>query len=183
MNVSLTAKNMIHATSGIDVIWILIFSFLLVSTIVIHYYMICCISDKAPGAKTLFDVAMKDFFWFTCFGGSAFCVIDVVSRFGSIRTLCQDYPSLLIVPCILYVYAFVSVCIQMGSICIIRILCILNLTFMEETLGENLIRTVAIAFTLFWSIFICVLFVVIDDIYSGTAMTLFTHNVLPTGQD
>lgn len=177
-----TVVQVVHANSSIDIIWIGIFGFLLIGTIVIHYFMVCCISDKAPGSKTLFDNVLKDMFWFTGSGGSLFCVIDIASRLVWVRDLCKDYPILLIIPCVLYVYAFVSVCIQMGTICIIRILCILNLTFMEETVGETLVRIVAIGFTFFGTGAVCIVYIMIDDMFSGTAMTLFTHHILPTGQ-
>ena len=180
MNIS-TSVYMTQETSIMYLTWIIIFSLLLISSLVMHYFMVSFISDKPPGSTTIFDLVVKDTLRFSGCGVTVFCLIDIVSRFEWVRNICRDYPTLLIIPCVLYVHSFASVCIHMGTICTIRVFCILNLTFMEDAVGEDLIRVLAIVFTLFWSIGICTLFIVIDDIYSGTPMTLFTHHVLPTG--
>jgi len=152
-----------------------------VCIIIIHHFMMHCIKDKPLGSKTLFDTAFKDTLWFTCFCGSVFCLIDILSRFEFIRNLCSQNPSLLTFTSLMYVFAFVSVCIHNGSICIIKIACIISLTFMEETVGETLVRVVTISFTLLVSISACLLLTYLEDINSGTAMTLLTHQVIPTG--
>jgi hypothetical protein len=152
-----------------------------VCIIIIHHFMIHCIKNKPLGSKTLFDAAFKDTLWFTCFSGSVFCIIDILSRFEFIRNLCSQNFALLTFTSLMYIFAFVSVCIHNSSLCIIKIACIMNLTFMEETAGETLVRVVSIIFTLSVSISACLLLTYLEDINSGTAMTLFTHQVIPTG--
>ena len=39
--------------------------------------------------------------------------------------------------CAIYVFAFVSICVCAGFLAIIRLACIINLNFMEESIGEQ----------------------------------------------
>jgi hypothetical protein len=60
-------------------------------------------------------------------------------------------------------------------------MCIVNLTFMEEVLGEDIVRYGSIVVTFGSSIAACLVAVYYQDINSGTAMTLLTHQIVPTG--
>jgi len=164
----------------IDIVWVIIFSFILVWIILIHHFMICSIRDKPPGSKTLFDAAIKDTLIVIIFSGSVFCLIDILSRFESVRNLCIKYPGFLTFACVMYFLAFISVAIHNASMCIIKIACIINLTFMEETLGETFVRALTASFTLVVSILTCLLLVFLDEMNFGAAIILFTHQVIPT---
>ena len=49
----------------------------------------------------------------------------------------NESPRLVALPCALYIFAFVSVCVNAGCLCIIRILCMINMTMMEDTVQVN----------------------------------------------
>lgn len=167
---------------AIDVFWITLFTLNLIFIIVLHYYMWGCISDKPLGSKTLFDTAFKDTLFFTGFGGSSFCLIDILSRFETVRILCSKHPELLTVTCTWYFYAYISLCTHNGCICVIRVFCIISLTFMEETLGETMVRMMAVIFTLGVSFSTCSMLVFLDEMRSGTAITIFVHRIIQTGK-
>ena len=80
ITMSVDVQKLADATPGVDIIWIVVFSFILVGIVVVHHFMMTCIRDKAPGSKTLFDAVFKDTLWFTGFSGSVFCTIDIISR-------------------------------------------------------------------------------------------------------
>jgi hypothetical protein len=48
-------------------------------------------------------------------------------RFEEVRRLCSTHTLLLTILCSCYYFAFISVCINTGLICIVRVMCIVNL--------------------------------------------------------
>ena len=165
----------------IDIFWVILFTMTLFGIILVHYFMMECLKDKPLGSKTLHDAALNDLLWFTSTGGAIFCLIDIFSRFETVRHGCLEYPALLYFPCVMYFYAFVSICMHNGCTCIIKFLCIVNLTFMEESVGETLARILVIGNIVIFDASACALFWFQDDLRTGTAMTLLTNTSVPTG--
>ena len=74
----------------IDVLWVIVFTAILACIVTIHYYMMRCVGDKPAGSKTLHDAAFGDTLWFTGFSGTVFCLIDILSRFEMLRSVCHQ---------------------------------------------------------------------------------------------
>lgn len=167
---------------SIDIVWSAAFLLLTLIINVIHVYLRCYIRDKPMGMKSLHDSVFKDTIILTQMCSSTFCLVAVLSRFESVRYMFGQIPLLLTAVCVVYVFAFISVGVNNGCICIVRILCIFNMTFMEEDLGERLVRILTVGSTMVASGIACIIFFVNDDINSGTPMSLLTNSSVPTGE-
>jgi len=164
-----------------DVLWVIIFfSSLTITNFTLHNAK-CYIRDKPPGMKSLHDIVFKDMICVVQFAASTICMTSILSRFEIVREVLSENPFLLTVFCSIYICGFTSVCISNSCICIIRILCIIDLTFVEEHLGEPMTRACALLIPFLACTSACIICSIHNDINSGTAMTLFTGRSVATG--
>ena len=164
-----------------DIFWVTAFLVLIFAISFLHIHMRCYVRDKPTGMKSLHDTIFKDTISLTQMSGSIFCAVAIMSRFELVRLFFNEFPLLRSAVCALYIFAFVSVGVNHSCICIVRILCIINMTFMEESLGERLTRMLTVGATLVTSGTACLIFFLIQDIDSGTPMSLLTNSSIPTG--
>jgi hypothetical protein len=113
--------------------------------------------------------------------GSFACLICIFARFNCFKKLLFDKPNLVTVFCSIYCFSFVCLCISAGCLCITRILCIKNMSFVE-TIGEYRIRLILSTFTIFVGIIVTSIFVIVEDINSGTPLALLNFHVVPPGE-
>ena len=163
-----------------DVFWLAIYVSLLFIINSVLYCMNCYIRDKP--LRSLQDSVFKDTVIITQICGSFFCSVAILSRFEFVRNFLKDNPLVLTCFCTIYIFAFISIGVSHSCVCISRILCIVNLTFMEDSLGENLARAFTVGSTIIISSSACVVFTFYDDINTGTAFSLLTNTSVPTGK-
>ena len=164
-----------------DIAWIVIFSIPLVTMNAIGHCVRQYIRDKPLGMKSLHDVVFKDMLCVVQFGCSTFCLISMMSRFESVQQLMIDEPILLTFCCASYICAYISVGVSNSCICVIRIICIMDLTFVEDHLDETMMRFWAVAFPVVVSMSSCIFFAYHNDINTGTAVSLLTNSSVRTG--
>ncbi len=166
-----------------DFLWVCIFSILFFLINFVHYCMKNYVRDKPLGSKSLHDIILKDVLIVTQTCGSTLCSVAILSRLEHIRSIIDEYPIILTSLCTIYISAFMSACLIHGCLCIIKILCIINLTFMEERVGETLTRALVIGIVIGINSLACILFGFHDDIKTGTPMSLLRTTSVPTGEN
>ena len=166
---------------SVSIAWMIIFSVLFFIINSVYYLMESYIRDKPLGSKSLHDAVFKDMLVVTQMCGSTMCSVAVLSRIAFFCQVLQDFPIVLTGFCALYISAFMSACLILGCLGIVKILCIVNLTFMEEIVGETLARILVIGTIVIFDASACALFWFQDDLRTGTAMTLLTNTSVPTG--
>ena len=163
-----------------DIFWLGIYVSLLFIINSVLYCMNCYIRDKP--LRSLQDSVFKDTVIITQICGSIFCSVAILSRFDFVRNFLKDNPLVLTCFCTIYIFAFISIGVSHSCVCVSRILCIVNLTFMEDSLGENLARAFTVGSTMIVSGSACIVFAFHDDINTGTAFSLLTNTSVPTGK-
>jgi hypothetical protein len=83
--------------------------------------------------------------------------------------------------CSVYEFAFSTVCINIALTCLVRILCLINLTFVEESVGENRLRTFLAAATLVGGMGVVTTEIMSGDILAGLSFNLLTGNQTVAG--
>jgi hypothetical protein len=78
---------------------------------------------------------------------------------------------------------FAAACVTVGFICIVRIFCLRNITFVEETIGETVIRIVFVCLIVGAGIGVCTVQIVTGDVTTGTVYILVTRQTVPVGKD
>lgn len=166
----------------VDFAWLCCFVHILLSLNVINYLIVNSIRDKPLGRQSVFDLASKDTFFALKFNGSVECLLCILARFATFRDILEENPILLTSLCSIYSFAFVCLCINAGFLCIIRILCIVNMTLIEETLGEFRIRLISSVLTLISGLTVASLFVVFGDVNTGSPIALLTMQIVHPGK-
>ena len=136
---------------------------------------------QLTGTQSLYDVATADLFLLVRFSGSTFTLTAVLSRFEVVTSAATENQLFLTAVCSLYCLAFVSVSVQSGLLCILRIVCLTNLTFVESVVGENRTRLGIAVTTVTLAVAACVAQNISGDINSGTAYALLTGHAVTTG--
>ena len=67
-------------------------------------------------------------------------------------TTCYFLQPFITITCTLYVFAFVSICVSGGCLSIIRIVCLFNLNFMEESVGKEIFFSSCIFTSYFFNV-------------------------------
>ena len=166
-----------------DFIWISSFFLLLLSLNVINYLIVSSIRAKPLGKQSLFDLSIRDTFLTTKFYGSFACLVCIFARFASFRQLLAGNPILTTILCSIYSFAFTCICVNAGCLCIVRILCILKMNYIEEKIGEFRVRLISITFTVTVGVTVTSIFFFAGEIKTGTPVALLTMHTVPAGKE
>jgi hypothetical protein len=80
--------------------------------------------------------------------GTIYCISAILSRFDFVADFFSSNVVISVIVSILYEFAYITTSISLGCLALIRLLCLTNLSMMEEIVGEfacNLIHG-AVAF-------------------------------------
>jgi hypothetical protein len=166
----------------LDFFWFCCFVLMLLSLNLINHFIVKSIRDKPLGKQSVFDLASKDTFLALKFNGSVGCLVCIFARFDCLRQIFLETPILVTILCSIYSFAFICLCISAGCLCIIRILCIVKMTIVEDVLGEFKIRFISSFVTLISGVSFTGLFVIFGDVNTGSPMALLTMHVVQPGK-
>jgi len=177
-------KNQVETKmDAVDSFWVAIHIVLFIICNVVAQFIKHYLDNKPLGLKSLQDGVFKDTVSVGQFCMLTFSMVSVTSRFEEVRRYATDNPLFLTVFCGMYIFAYISLMINHGLQCITRILSIINLPFVEESIGETLTRNFVMVTTVVVSGLGCMFFYEVGDINTGTAASLFTNSSLPTGDN
>ena len=167
---------------NVNIVWIVSFTIVLITLNCLYPLIFDYIDNKPMGCKSIFDLVMKDHFKVARFTGTTYCLIALISRCPQAVGAIRDSNILAISACSVYEFAYATVCYNIACTCVIRILCLFSITFVEETIGENVVRK-----TLAFSTILCGAVTVAVEIYSkdiasGISFNLLTGNFSTTGK-
>jgi hypothetical protein len=121
---------------------------------------------------------LRDNIILATFSSNVFCLTLIISTF---QLQLADKPIIATSLVTFHVLAFVSLCFHGGCLAIVRIACMLNMNFMEETLGENFIRNFLIGISLTAAIGTSYFQIVNDDMNNGPVHFLITRQTVSSG--
>jgi hypothetical protein len=120
--------------------WLMAFTVLLAALNVLYSMLTRYISDKPLGNQSLYDVIFRDTVNIVQLYGTTYCLLAIFSRFESISNVLSENIFLGNVACLFYAFTFTATCVNLACMCVTRTFCLVNISFMEECLGETLIR-------------------------------------------
>ncbi len=147
---------------NIDTIWFLLFIFLfLISTFLIS--MIRKFMKYRPlGSQSLYDVMTLDNFGMLQFTSTVFTLSASISRFESVRNFASKSQLFVTLFNCLYLFAYMSICVHGSCLAIIRLVCLIRLSILEETIGEYLTRIILNGISIIVALAVCVVQVLIS---------------------
>ncbi len=165
-----------------DFIWLVAFSFLFFALNLIQYLMVNSLKDKPLGSQSIYDSAMRDQIFGTKVYGSYVCLMYMAARFEEVRYLFVTNKTVLTAACTLYYFGFSTMCVKTAGLCIVRVLCIFKMTYLEESVGEFKLRLVTSAFSLTVGFVASLILVLREEINSGSFKTLLTAQASKSGK-
>ncbi len=123
--------------------------------------------NTALGSQTLFDAILKDTVIAANINGSWMCCVNILTCFQTFQTFLRYHSSCAIITGSLLTLSMMYFCVAVCFLCIVRVGCILNLTLMEEKLGEKLTRNISVSVSLLFAIGITVFLLIKGQILSG----------------
>ncbi len=164
-----------------DICWILAFTLLLFIINIVHHLICQSIKEKPLGCQSIYDSAMHDTFLVMRCYSTFICSMYILSRFSLLKETFADNDILMTVICSFYSFGFICQCVNVGCVCIIRILCLVQMTFMDETLGEFKVRFISMTITLTTGFGAALAFFLAGESNSGSLFTIMTDQIRPTG--
>ena len=164
-----------------DIFCLLSFTILLYIINIVHHLICQSIKEKALGCQSIYDCAMHDTFLVMRCYSTFICLIYILSRFELIKEIFIQNNTLLTAVCLCYSFGFTCQCINAGCVCIIRILCLAQMSFMDETVGEFMVRLISLAITFTTGFGATLAFFLAGESTSGSLFTILTDQVRPSG--
>ena len=167
----------------LSVIWIFAFSFLLTSLSILYSLIRRYLDDYPEGSKSIYHVVARITIFIFQTTGSVYCILAIVSKLNYLLDILNSDIIGPLSVTLLYEFSFFSSCISLGCIILIRLMCLINITFMEETIGEFGIILIHFSTTFICGVVLCGILVLTGDILTVTAHNLMTRNAVPMGNN
>ena len=123
----------------VNFIWLLSFVLLLLVINILIDAIIRSLEEKPLGQQSEFDAAISD----TCrilrlYGTMVMvCLVAITGTLETCRNFLTENRILLSVFCVMYGFSLISLCDNAGCVCLVRIVCIGRMIFIDETIGES----------------------------------------------
>ena len=166
-----------------DAFWISGFIVAMFLVNLLHPLIFKYIDSKSLGSQSIFNLITRDHFQTARFTGNVYCIFAILSKLNeSFDFLAENsWPTLIC--CTVYEFAFSTVCLNIGHTCFVRIFCLINMTFVEISVGETRLRTFVALTTLVVGIGVVSAEIYSGDISTGISFNLLTGNQTTTGKN
>ena len=111
-----------------------------------------------------------------------FCkFVNSIDNVQQVKELVIANEAIAFIVCSIFEFSSSSASFNIGCVCFVRILCMINITFVEETLGENLVRLTLAISTFLVGFVMSGLEIFTGDMTTGVPFNLLTGNQTSTG--
>ncbi len=131
------------------------------------------------GHQSLYDTVLRDYLLLAIFSSNIFSLALVISTF---QLLLADKP--IIANCLMIIHnaAFVSMNFHGGCLTIVRMVCMINMRFMEDTLGEKLVKNLSLGISFAAAITSSCVQILNNDMNTGQIYFLITKQTVAAGK-
>ena len=162
--------------------WIPFFAFLMFCVNFTSTLIIKCIKEKSLGTQSIFDSSVRDTLVLMRWYGSLASILCMLSRSEYIRNLLLEHEVILALASILFTFSLILLCVHAGCLCHIRILWLTKMAFLEETIGEPMIRTMSLLVSTLSALAGTIVIFLSNNELTGSAVTVLTEKVILTGK-
>ena len=155
-------------------LWVLAFSAALLLLNFVHSKIWKCLNDKPLGLQSVFDAVLKDNLVLLRLHGSIGCLVTIVGRFSTIQNFMVENPFCLLLIILIHQFFLFFLMVHVGFLSICRVLCISNMAFVEETVGETRVRMISLAASAMISSICVFILWYSDNILLGAITTFLT---------
>ncbi len=141
----------------INFAWILVFLFNLVCINILYPTMRHYISNLSSGSVSVYHIIARKTLISHQMTGTIFCISAITSRFDFASDYLSSNFVVIVSVCTVYEFAFITANISLGCLAIIRLLCLVNISWIEESIGELLTSLIHLAISIIIGIGIIIL--------------------------
>ncbi len=135
------------------------------------------------GSLSLLGTVTRDYYTFTYALAVIHCICGIVTRFHIVTDSLADNKTFAICICLVFHFGNGYICICTVLLCGFRILCLQNITFVEDHFDEKWVR-ISVAMTgSMNSLFSCVLIALNSDLMTGTVYSMLTKQAIHDGKN
>ena len=157
-----------------DLFWLLAFILIFLVLNLIQFLIANSLKDKPLGSQSIFDVAQQNtFFVMQCYG-SFNCLMHSFASTRKIQSILLENNSLLTLACSLNTFGFTSLSIN--------VVCLFNLTFIEETVGELKVQLISAFVTICSASSVTFLLFINEETNSGSLVAMLTSKPSSSGK-
>ena len=164
-----------------DLVWFLAFLLLFLALNLIQNLIENSLEDKPMGNQTIYDLAMRDVFFGMKVYGSYVCFLYMAARFEAVRQFFHSNETGQTIACAVYFFGFVTMCLKSVFLFTVRILCIIRMSFLDESVGESNLVMASNLFCMLPGISASLLLTLNGEVNSGSFKALITGEVVPSG--
>jgi hypothetical protein len=124
----------------ISLVWISTFTFSIFILNFLSFMIKSYIVNQPSGNKSLFVYMILDICTVIQIHGTLHCSLGILSRCDAITDFLRDNENVSVILCIFVELVNTATIFHLGNSCIVRILCLKYISFMEETVGERATR-------------------------------------------
>jgi hypothetical protein len=167
---------------SMDLFWLSAFILIFLVLNLIQFLIANSLKDKPLGSQSIFDVAQQNtFFVMQCYG-SFNCLMHSFASTRKIQSILLENNSLLTLACSLNTFGFTSLSINVVCLCTTRIVCLFNLTFIEETVGELKVQLISAFVTICSAFSVTFLLFINEETNSGSLVAMLTSKPSSSGK-
>jgi hypothetical protein len=166
----------------VNILWVIALILILVIINILLHLIAMYIANKPLGYQAIYDVVFTDNLRLAQFASSVTIFVEILSRFENIECITVANIKIAFISCSLFFLSFVLIFVYTGCVCILRIICLLNMNFVEERIGEKGIRRALILFALIMSITAFVVIIEKDEMNSGPIYSMLIGKRVLSGE-
>ena len=107
--------------------------------------------------------------------------LGMASTFESVKDFLNSHLTITMSICILFEFHYTFSCVYLIGFCIVRIICVVNNSFVEETIGEKSIRYILAVTSYSGGLFVCSALYVNNDTNNVTIFNMMTGQTIFPG--
>ena len=130
------------------------------------------------GHQSLYDMVLRDYILLAIFSSNTFSLTLIASTF---QLQLADKPIVATSLLTIHSIAFVAMNVHGGCLTLARMACMIDMNFMEENMGEKLVRNLAIGISLVAAIGSSCVQILNNDMNTGTIYFLITKQTVVSG--
>jgi hypothetical protein len=131
------------------------------------------------GHQSLYDMVLRDFLLLAIFSSAVFSLTPIISTF---QLSLSGESTIVTGLMVMHTIAFVSMNFHGGCLTIARLACMIDMNFMEETLGEKLVRNFSIVISLAAAIGSSCVQILKNEMNTGPIYFLITRQTIVSGK-
>ena len=151
--------------SFISLAWIITFVTSIIILNFLSFMIKNYIVNQPSGNKSLFVYMVLDICTVIQVHGTLHCSLGILSRFELITEFLRIYENVTLIVCAFVELVNTATILHLGNSCIVRILCLKYISFMEETVGERATRAFLALVSYSAGIANCVALIITGGVY------------------